>query len=254
MLAKQTWRLITEPESLRAQVLQVKYYPHGDILKAGPKAGSSFTWQSIFAGVATFKRGYVWRVGNGEKINIWQDPWIPSSPDRKIITPRGASIYTKVSDLIDPVSERWYEEVLRSLLSPVDVRILQIPLHNKGFEDFVAWGFTKHGRCTVRSGYHLQWRHQFGASAGQLALPGSSALNPVWKAMWQLKIPSKIKKIIWRTLHGRSFLSNVFWLIDMLVHRANALYAMMDRKIYCICCSVAWQRRNCGHRSEYMKS
>jgi hypothetical protein len=203
MLAKQTWRLITEPESLCAQVLRAKYYPHGDILKAGPKVGSSFTWQSIFAGVATFKRGYVWRVGNGEKINIWQDPWIPSSPNRKIITPRGASIYTKVSELIDPVSEQWDEEILRSLLSLVNVnRILEIPLHNRGFDDFVACGFSKHGRYTVRSGYHLQWRHQFGASAGQLALPGSSALNPVWKAMWQLKIPSKIKKIIWRTLHG----------------------------------------------------
>jgi hypothetical protein len=156
MLAKQTWRLISDPDSLCAQVLRAKYYPHGDILKAGPKAGSSFMWQSIFAGVATFKRGYVWRVGNGEKINMWQDPWIPSSPDRKLITPRGASIYTKVSDLIDPVSEQWDEEVLRSLLSPVDVnRILQIPLHNRGFDDFVAWGFSKHGRYTVRSGYHL---------------------------------------------------------------------------------------------------
>jgi hypothetical protein len=185
MLAKQTWRLITEPESLCAQVLRAKYYPHGDILKAGPKAGSSFTWQSIFVGVATFKSGYVWRVGNGEKINIWQDPWIPSSPNRKIITPRGALVYTKVSDLIDSVTQQWDEEVLRSLLSPVDVnRILQIPLHNRGFEDFIAWGFTKHGIYTVRSGYHLQWRHQFGASAGQLALPGSSALNLVWKAMW----------------------------------------------------------------------
>jgi hypothetical protein len=34
MLAKQTWRLINEPESLCARVLCAKYYPHGDILKA----------------------------------------------------------------------------------------------------------------------------------------------------------------------------------------------------------------------------
>jgi hypothetical protein len=80
------------------------------------------------AGLATFKRGYVWRVGNGEKINILQDPWIPSSPNRKIITPRGASVYTKVSDLIDPVTKQWDEEILQSLMSAVDVyRILQTP-------------------------------------------------------------------------------------------------------------------------------
>jgi hypothetical protein len=68
MLAKQVWRLI--PDSLCAQVLRSKYYPDGDILKVGPKAGSSFTWQSIISGITTFKRGYVWRVGDGESIDI----------------------------------------------------------------------------------------------------------------------------------------------------------------------------------------
>jgi hypothetical protein len=73
------------------------------------------------------------------------------------------------------------------------LRFKQIPLNNRGFDDFVAWGFTKHGRYTIRSGYYLQWKHQFGASANQLALVGSSALNPVWKILWRLKIPSNIK-------------------------------------------------------------
>jgi hypothetical protein len=153
MIAKQTWRLINEPDSTCAQVLCAKYNSHGDILKAGPEARSSFMWQSIVAGLATFKRGYVWRVGNGEKINIWQDPWIPSSPNRIIITRRGAAVYTKFSDLIDPITEQWDIYILQALLSPVDVhRILQILLHNRGFEDFIAWRFTKHGKYTVRSG------------------------------------------------------------------------------------------------------
>jgi hypothetical protein len=37
MLAKQVWRLVNDPESLCARVLRAKYYPHGDILKAGQK-------------------------------------------------------------------------------------------------------------------------------------------------------------------------------------------------------------------------
>jgi hypothetical protein len=203
MLAKQIWRMTNDPESLCAKVLRAKYYSHGDILKAGPKAGSSFTWQSIIAGLATFKRGYVWRVGNGERIDIWQDPWIPSSPDRRITTPRGTILYSKVSDLIDPVTEQWDNEILVSLFNPLDVsRILQIPLHNRGFEDFIAWNLSKNGRYTVRSGYHAQWRHQFGNPADHLPLPGSAATNPVWKCLWQLKLPSKIKIFMWRALHG----------------------------------------------------
>jgi hypothetical protein len=59
MLAKQGWRLMNEPDSLCARVLRAKYYPDGDLLKAGPKAGSSFTWQSILAGLPTLKRGII---------------------------------------------------------------------------------------------------------------------------------------------------------------------------------------------------
>jgi hypothetical protein len=49
-LAKQVWRLIDEHDSLCAKVLRAKYYPDGEILKAGSKSGSSFTWQSIIVG------------------------------------------------------------------------------------------------------------------------------------------------------------------------------------------------------------
>jgi hypothetical protein len=107
MLAKQVWRLISDPNSLCAQVLRAKYYPDGNILKAGPKAGCSFTWQSILAGVTMFKRGYIWRVGNGESINIWNDPWIQASADYKITSRRGSAVYTKFSELINPLTGQW---------------------------------------------------------------------------------------------------------------------------------------------------
>jgi hypothetical protein len=51
LLAKQAWRLIQEPDSLCARVLRAKYFPSGDLLNAELKKGSSFTWQSIFAGI-----------------------------------------------------------------------------------------------------------------------------------------------------------------------------------------------------------
>jgi hypothetical protein len=203
MLAKQVWRLIADPNSLCAKVLCAKYYPDGDILKAGPKSASSFTWQSIVASIPTFKRGYLWRVGNGDKINIWSDPWVPMSHDRRVTTTRGNAIVTKVSDLIDPYSGQWDESLLCDIFNVVDVeQILQIPFNIHGFEDFIAWGFSQNGVYTVRSVYHLQWRHQFGPSAGQVVLAGTSSSNPIWRTIWKLKIPSKIKIFIWRALHG----------------------------------------------------
>jgi hypothetical protein len=146
MLAKQVWRLIDCLNSLCAQVLRAKYYPSGDILKPGPKAGSSFTWQSLVAGIQTFKPGYIWRVGSGDLVQIWKDPWIPSSPDRRIITPRNGCILSRVSELVDPITGTWDIDLVQSNFHPIDVqRILQIPLNNNGFEDFISWHITKTG-------------------------------------------------------------------------------------------------------------
>jgi hypothetical protein len=162
MLAKQVWRILDEPESLCARVLTAKYFPDGDILKAGPKAGCSFTWQSIVAGIHTFKRGCIWRVGSGESVNIWNGPWIPSSPNRKILSPRGNSILTRVSELINPYTGQWDLDIVRDNFHPLDAnRIMQIPLFGDGFDDFMAWHGTRSGLFSVRSAYHTEWRHQF---------------------------------------------------------------------------------------------
>lgn len=138
LLAKQVWRLLSEPDSLCARVLRARYYPDGNLLNAKSKSGSSYTWQSILAGLDCFKRGYIWRVGDGSQIKIWEDSWIPSSHNLEIMTPRGGNLVTKVEELINPVTGLWDQDLLRSLFWPVDVnQILQIPL-SLGREDTVA--------------------------------------------------------------------------------------------------------------------
>ena len=44
MLAKQCWRLLSDPDSLCAQLLRAKYYSDGDLMNASLKKGSSYTW------------------------------------------------------------------------------------------------------------------------------------------------------------------------------------------------------------------
>lgn len=158
MLSKQCWRLLTNPESLCARVLKAKYFPNGSLLQATLKNGASFTWQSIMKGLETFKLGYIWRIGTGENVNIWCDPWIPSSADRKVITPRGHTVLTSVNDLIDPISGNWDEELITTIFNPVDVRrIMEIPLNYNAFDDFIAWHPDRRGIFSVRSAYHTQW-------------------------------------------------------------------------------------------------
>lgn len=203
MLAKQVWRLIINPESLCARVLKAKYFPTGSILQASLKNGSSFNWQSIMKGLEVFKRGYIWRIENGTNVNIWTDPWVPSSPYRKVITPRGQTLISKVYDLIEPSSGQWDENLISSIFNPVDVwRIMQIPLHTEGFDDFIAWHPDRRGIFSVRSAYKIEWMHKYRAHANTLASPGGSATPAVWSMLWKLTVPSKISIFCWRLLHA----------------------------------------------------
>ena len=119
------------------------------------------------AGLQTFKRGNIWRVGTGSQINIWNDRWISESPTRKVLTRRGQALVEKVEDLIDPATHSWDEALIRSIFLPIDMeRILKIPLSKHLLEDFVAWHATKPFCFSVRPAYYIEWEHQFGARLG----------------------------------------------------------------------------------------
>lgn len=62
-----------------------------------------------------------------------------SRPSRKIITRRGNSILTKVSELIDPSTGDWDADLIDAIFWPIDAqRIKQIPIARASVEDFVA--------------------------------------------------------------------------------------------------------------------
>ena len=200
LLAKQVWRLLREPESLCARVLRARYFPDGRLLNAKIKSGSSYTWQSIIAGLNCFKLGYIWRVGDGTEIDIWKDNWIPGSHDLKVHTRRGNNLVTSVNELINPLTATWDEDLVRSILENDAYRILQIPL-TSGRDDCVAWHFNRNGPFSVRSAYHCQWKKKFGARCAAMQGGGTSN-RQVGKKLWQLKVPGKIKIFGWRALQG----------------------------------------------------
>jgi len=201
LLAKQVWRLLCEPDSLCARVLRAKYYPDGKFLQAKRKSGSSYTWQSVLAGLECFKQGYIWRVGDGSQINIWHDHWIPNSHNMKVFAQRGNTLVSTVDELISPIDGQWDVQLIRSLFWPTDAnRILQIPIRN-GREDVVAWHHNRNRLFTVKSAYHCQWNQRYRARNNADAADGTSSVS-VWKDLWKMLVPSKIKIFAWRVLHG----------------------------------------------------
>ena len=51
MMCKQAWRLLQNPNSLCAKLLQAKYYNGRSCLDAQPSRGMSYSWRSILQGV-----------------------------------------------------------------------------------------------------------------------------------------------------------------------------------------------------------
>jgi hypothetical protein len=98
----------------------------------------SYTWRSILKGLEILKEGIIWRIGDGSRINIWSDPWLPREWTRKPLTPRGNILLTKVDELINPVTGTWDEELVLQTFWPQDAElILATPVHTD-LEDIVA--------------------------------------------------------------------------------------------------------------------
>lgn len=76
MLAKQLWRLLTNPESLVAQTLKQKYFRNSNLLNAKVGRGSSFLWKSLCQTLDLLEVGLYWRVENGNQIKIYEHKWL----------------------------------------------------------------------------------------------------------------------------------------------------------------------------------
>jgi hypothetical protein len=120
-----------------------------------------------------------------------------------VTTRRNNIVLSKVSDLINVETNSWDQEILEDIFWPVDVqRILNIPLARGYMQDFVSWHLTKTGVFSVRSCYHSEWEHQHGQKLRRTSGYGTSSNLPVWKTVWSLNVPAKVKIHLWRSLLG----------------------------------------------------
>lgn len=65
MIGKQGWRLLTNPNSLCAQVLKGKYFHDSDFLSDRKKRNCSHTWGAILKGRTALEMGLIRRIGDG---------------------------------------------------------------------------------------------------------------------------------------------------------------------------------------------
>lgn len=145
MLAKQRWRLLTNPNSLVALILKAKYYSSKDFLRAEMGVNSTYTWWSIWSAQRILEVGLRWKVGDGRSISILNDCWLPGVGNCRIQSDQISNEFNMVSDLIVPNEGRWNILLVRSLFSKEEVkRVLCISVAASGQEDVQVWSGDKH--------------------------------------------------------------------------------------------------------------
>ena len=87
LLAKQGWRLPTNPDSLVGQIYKAKYHPTSIFMDATPKANPSLIWRSILAAQDILRRGARWRIGKSDRMLVWEDPWLPDMSNPRVESP-----------------------------------------------------------------------------------------------------------------------------------------------------------------------
>ncbi|KAA3451689.1 reverse transcriptase [Gossypium australe] len=115
LLAKQGWKIITQPHCLFVRVMKAKYFPKEKFMSAGLCSYPSYTWRSIWGARQLLEEGIGWRDGNVDAINIWNDIWLPGPGSGRIQCQNIYISYTVVSDVINKDTTTWKQDTILSL-------------------------------------------------------------------------------------------------------------------------------------------
>ncbi|CAN6710400.1 unnamed protein product [Malus baccata var. baccata] len=145
--------------------------------------------------------GLGWRVGDGENIDIRKDPWLPT-PTTFLANPLDSLEVTKVRELIEPISKSWKAEIIVAGFNQEEARkILSIPLSKTGCRDRLVWHHTVNGVYSVKTGYGVAINLMENGALGRKGRGAPSEnrrSNPMWRKIWTLQVPNKIKYFIWK--------------------------------------------------------
>ena len=128
LLAKQIWRIVTNPNLLVSKVLKAKYMKEDAWLGQQPPNNASWCWKSMHKGGELLQQRLWKRVGDGRSVKIWHDRWIPGLVDGRVTTvkPIGCQLQF-VHELIE--GEKWKNDLLKHWIKVVDVdQLTNIPL------------------------------------------------------------------------------------------------------------------------------
>ena len=189
LLAKHTWRLLKNPDSLLGQTLLNKYCRDDGIMECSIPNSASHGWRGILAGREVIKKGLGWAVGDGKSISIWQDKWLSTSQQICPIGPPAASSQqARVNELMFPNSVTWDIRKIRNLLPQYEDLILKLIPSSCSMKDEMVWLLEKTGEYTTKTGY----------AVAKINAPNNQNDFSWRKCIWNVKCSPKLQHFLWK--------------------------------------------------------
>jgi hypothetical protein len=106
--------------------MKANYYSNGMVIDANLGSKPSFVWRSISSSKELLMKGLVWRIGNGEKVQIWGDKW---GPIQRRFSSHALSDYmpidAKVSMLLNKDTGWWDHSVIDDFFSEDEAKAIK---------------------------------------------------------------------------------------------------------------------------------
>jgi hypothetical protein len=157
------------------------------------KSSDSSLWKGLVACIPWIVEHACVTIGDGKSTNAWERCWI--APNMRI-SELGITIPNQLKDAVvadlTTNDNTWNWDALSWLPKSVLNRLIAIPPpeHCNG-DDTMFWPYEKHGKFSISSTYDL------------LADFESSADELIWKKIWKLQIPERVRSFVWLMKHDR---------------------------------------------------
>ncbi|CAA7017075.1 unnamed protein product [Microthlaspi erraticum] len=190
LLAKLSWRILSEPHSLLAQTLLGKYCHSSSFMECKPPSAPSHGWRGILAGREVLRRGLGWVIGDGADIPVWNSSWLSTEkPVAPIGPPNENQTHLRVKDLLYQHSSRWNLAAIRLHLPQYEDSIRKLIPNDFEMKDELVWLPEKSGVYSTKTGYAL--------SKVNTAIPEVPPFN--WnQCIWNVKTLPKLKNFLWK--------------------------------------------------------
>lgn len=168
LLGKHYWRLLFRDHTLVGKVFKGMYYPRSSNAKSYVGFNPSYVWRIILSVRDFIQQCARWRIGNGDKVTVCKDNWIPRNAGFKISGHvRNLASGVKVCELIHWDLGSWKRKLIFNSFDLQEAKkIVSIPLSFKKTKDTLIWHHEKNGDYFVRSAYHICMHHKAAKSPG----------------------------------------------------------------------------------------